>query len=168
MNITSDEDSDDYAVGLGSYPESLCKASVFQAQAPVVGSGAEALVLPLTAGQPGSSRSPTWSTANQTFNTDHPSAASDVFGLTASMHFPTQFDFTTPTSGETVSLREMTSLGDSFISGTAYQDGTTRGYGTRGWYQYLGWVYTPLYKIDRIFSFVPMWLCGGGGVPRLA
>lgn len=135
MNITSDEDSDDYAVGLGSYPESLCKASGFQAQAPVVGSGAEALLLPLATGQPGNSRSPTWSTAIQTPNADHPSAARDAIGLTASMPFPTQFDFTTLTSGETVSLREMTSLGDSFISGTVYQDGTTRGYGTTGWYQ---------------------------------
>ncbi len=94
----------------------------------MVGSGAEALMQPLAMGGPGNSRAPLLSTANQTFNPYHPSPNDVPFGLTASMRFPTQFDFTAPTSGQTALLQEVTGFGNSLTLGAVYQGDTPRGY----------------------------------------
>ena len=80
--MPDDQDASDHSVGPGPYP-----------QPPEQRFHAQSLIPPQAMQHSGESNASEYTMVNQIFDAFDPMLDADPFGLTASMHFPTQFTF---------------------------------------------------------------------------
>ena len=80
--MPDDQDASDHSAGPGPYP-----------QPPEQRTFAHSMIPPHSMPQTGETSAPEYAMANQMFDPFDPMLDADPFGLTASMHFPTQFTF---------------------------------------------------------------------------
>lgn len=98
-DMLDDQDSSEQPAGPGPYPQDYHQHSPHDQQPPMVMQSEAPPMRPLhTMHPPHTShmidpRNSAYGSMNQTFDVYDPMLDADPFGLTASMHFPTQFTF---------------------------------------------------------------------------